>query len=66
MEGVPSQLDIELLKNLRATIDAEPRTYLNVPVFHPEENYAVLIVCLIDYDEKGMTACTNLVVELFR
>lgn len=68
VEGIPSELDIELLKNLRATIEPEPRTFLNVPVFHPEENYAVLVVCLIDYDEKGMTesACTNLVTELFR
>jgi hypothetical protein len=68
VEGIPCELDIELLKNVRATIKPEPRTFLNVPVFHPEENYSVLVVCLIDYDKKGMTesACTNLVTELFR
>jgi hypothetical protein len=68
VEGVPSELDMELVKNLRSSIEPEPRTFLIVPVFHPEENNAVLIVCLIDYDEKGMTEsrCTNLVTELFR
>lgn len=68
VEGVPSELDAELLKNLRATIEPEPRTFLNVPVLHPEEDCAVLVVCLVNYDEKGMTeaTCTHLVTELFR
>jgi hypothetical protein len=68
VEGVPSALDVELLKNLRRVIRPEPRTFLNVPVLHPEENYAVLVVCLVDYDEKGMTesTCTHLVTELFQ
>lgn len=68
VEGVPSELDAELLKNLHATIEPEPRTFLNVPVLHPEEDCAVLVVCLVNYDEKGMTeaTCTPLVTELFR
>ncbi|XP_069704363.1 cGMP-dependent 3',5'-cyclic phosphodiesterase-like isoform X2 [Periplaneta americana] len=68
VEGTPSELDLELLKNLRATISPEPRTFLNVPVLHPEEHYTVLVVCLVDYDDKGMseTTCTQLVTELFR
>lgn len=68
VEGIPSALDLELLKNFRRIIRPEPRTFLNVPVLHPEENFAVLIVCLFDYDEKGMTesACTHLVTELFQ
>lgn len=68
VEGVPSKLDAELLKNLRASIEPEPRTFLNVPVLHPKEDGAVLVVCLVNYDNKGMTeaACTHLVTELFR
>jgi hypothetical protein len=68
VEGIPSALDVELLKNLRRIIRPEPRTFLNVPVLHPEENSAVLIVCLVDFDEKGMTesTCIRLVTELFQ
>jgi hypothetical protein len=68
VEVVPSELDAELLKNLCAAIEPEPRTFLNVPVLHPEEHCAVLVVCLVNYGEKGMkeAACTQLVTELFR
>jgi hypothetical protein len=68
VEGTPCELDLELLKNLRASIKPEPRTFLNVPVLHPQDSCAVLVVCLVNYDEKGLTEsmCTHLVTELFQ
>jgi hypothetical protein len=68
VEGVFSELDAELLNNLRATGEPEPRTFLNVPVLHPKEGCAVLLVCLVNCDKKGITeaTCTHLVMELFR
>jgi hypothetical protein len=68
VEGIPSVLDVDMLNNLREVIRPEPRTFFNVPVFHPQENHAVLLVCLVNHDEGGMTesTCSHLVTELFQ